>query len=370
MGPNYIALAVPFFFALIAVELWLARGRGQAVYRFADAVADIGCGITQRILLLFFEATLLLAYVQVYRHARVVDLGVHPIASWAVAFVWVDFSYYWWHRASHRVNALWAAHVVHHQSEALNLAVALRQSVLTPVTALPFALPLAIVGIPPLVWGACGAISLLYQFWIHTALVRTLGPLETVLNSPSHHRVHHARNPQYLDRNYGAIFIVWDRLFGTYQPERAPPEYGITRPLRSFNALWAQVQPLAALWALARRAPRLRDRISVWLAPPERAFAWDRGGYAGSGDPPYDIVVAPAVRTYVLVNVALAVCATTALMLFAYQLPAAPLVAGAGLVLLTVLTGGGLVERRRWARPAEVTRLVGVVALVVWWSAR
>ncbi len=256
MGPNYIALAVPFFFLLIGIELWVARRRGRRVYRFADAITDLGCGVTQQIVVLFVNGFLFAGYLWMYRHARVVDLGRHPVVAWAVALVGVDFIYYWWHRTSHRVNLLWAAHAVHHQSEDYNLAVALRQAVLTPFTSLPFSLPLAMVGVPPLAYIAADSLSTLYQFWIHTELVGRLGPLEKVLNTPSHHRVHHARNPEYIDRNYGAILILWDRLFGTFAPERARPIYGITKPFRSFNAMWAQLQPVADLLAdRGARAP-------------------------------------------------------------------------------------------------------------------
>src|SRR5204863_7622929 len=136
------------------------------------AVADLGCGVTQRIALLFFEGLLLAVYTCIYAHGRVVDLGRWPVAAWAVALLAVDFIYYWWHRASHRLNVLWAAHVVHHQSEDYNLAVALRQGVLTPVTSLPFALPLALLGIPPVMYLTASALNTLYQFWIHTELIR------------------------------------------------------------------------------------------------------------------------------------------------------------------------------------------------------
>jgi alkylglycerol monooxygenase len=366
MGPNYIALAVPFFFLLIGLELVVAHRQRRAAYHFADSIADLGCGITQRVCLLFFEALLLLLYVQLYQHARLVDLGRYPLLAWLVAFVAVDFIYYWWHRASHRANFLWAAHVVHHQSEEFNLAVALRQSVLTPLTFTPFAVPLALIGIPPLIYATVAALSTLYQFWIHTELVGKLGPLEKVLNTPSHHRVHHARNSRYLDRNYAAVLIVWDRLFGTFAPEEERPTYGITKPLRSFNALWAQVQPIAALTALSRRAPTWRDRLAVWLAPPERTFAWAPEAPTSDGSK-YDVRATTALRRYVLANFALAVVGTFLLMLWSSQLPAPLLVISAALVLITVLTAGGLLERRPWARPLEVARIAAVASTPLVW---
>ena len=361
VGPNYIALAIPFFFALIGIELLVARRRGRKVYRFADAIADLGCGVTQRIALLFFEGLLLALYAWIYRHGRVVDVGRWPVASWVVALIAVDFIYYWWHRASHRVNVLWAAHIVHHQSEDYNLAVALRQAVLTPVTGLPFTLPLALIGIPPLVYVGAEAFNTLYQFWIHTETVGRIGALEAVLNSPSHHRVHHGRNPQYLDRNYGGMLIIWDRLFGTYEPEREPPSYGITKPLRSFNPLWAQLHYFGDLARLSRAARGWRARLAPWLAPPERTGG-DLGG-AGSPAAPskYDVPVPRRLRTYVLVNFALAATTTFWLMMGQNLIAPAWLAVGGGLVLLTMATMGGLMEGKRWALPLERMRL-GLVA--------
>jgi alkylglycerol monooxygenase len=365
MAPNYIALAVPFFFLLIGIELLIARRRGRAVYRFADSIANLGCGMTQQVLLLFFNASLLALYVWLYHHARLADLGRHAVAAWVVAFVAVDFIYYWWHRLSHRVNLLWSAHAVHHQSEDYNLAVALRQGVLTPFTSLPFLLPLALLGIPPLVYIAAESFSTLYQFWIHTELVGRLGPLEKVLNTPSHHRVHHARNPAYIDRNYGAVLIVWDRLFGTYAPEEAPPIYGLTRPLRSFNSLWAELQPLSELVGWTRHAPRLRDRLRVWLSPPERSFAWAGADAKLALDAAkFDVPLAPTLRRYLLVNFALVVVLTFLLMLWGGGLSGPVLAGGVALVLLGMLSLGGLVEARRWARPLEIAR-VALTALAL-----
>jgi alkylglycerol monooxygenase len=372
VGPNYIALAIPFFFVLIAVELVLARGRGRRVYRFADAMTDLSCGVTQRVALLFFEALLFALYAWVYSHGRLVDLAPHPVLAWAVALLAVDFTYYWWHRASHRVSFLWVGHVVHHQSEDYNLAVALRQAVLSPVTILPFSLPLALVGVPPLIYLLASAVSTLYQFWIHTELVGRVGLLEAVLNTPSHHRVHHARNPRYLDKNYGAILIIWDRLFGTYQPEREPPVYGVTKPFRSFNPLWAQLQPLAELAARGRGAPGWRARLAAWTAPPDRSFAWrdhDLVSPASTAEK-YDVPVSRALRTYVVGNFALLVAATFSLMMWSSSLTTPLLAGGAALVLLTTLTIGGLMEAKRWARPLELARVAVAAVALVWFTGR
>ncbi len=187
---------------------------------------------------------------------------------WVLCFIGVDFFYYWFHRASHRVAAIWATHVVHHQSEDYNLAVALRQSALQPAFSWAFYLPLAFIGFPPPMFALLLSINVLYQFWIHTKLIGKLGPLEWILNTPSHHRVHHGSDPKYLDKNHAGTLIIWDRMFGTFQEEEEPPTYGITKPLRSWNPIWANVHFWVDLYKLAQETPSFKDRLLIWVRPP------------------------------------------------------------------------------------------------------
>lgn len=363
-----IALAVPVFFVLIALELAWAKKRGVRVYRFNDAVTDLSCGITSQIVLLLWAALQLAIYAWIYEHARLVTIRPTWLA-WAVAFVGVDFLYYWWHRLSHEVNVLWAAHVVHHQSEDYNLAVALRQSVITSWTALPFYLPLAVLGVPVLVFAIVHALSTLYQFWIHTQLVGRLhGPIDWILNLPSHHRVHHAINPAYLDKNYGATLIVWDRVFGTYAAETERPVYGITKSLGSFNPMWAQIHYWFDLAAMAREARRPLDKLRVWIASP----AWKPEGYVAPAAPPllerkkYDPPASRALVRYVGVQYVMVIGVTFCLMMWHGVIATPALVLGALAVLGGLLAFGALLEGRRWGIWVEGARLaVGAVALFV-----
>ena len=269
-----IALAVPFFFLLIGLELLVARARHRRVYRFTDSFADLGCGVTQRVVLLLFEAALLAGYAFVHAHARLWTFAPSSVWPWVIAIVGVDLAYYWWHRLSHEVNVLWAVHVVHHQSEDYNLAVALRQAVLSPVTVMPFYLPLAVLGVPLTVFFIVNALSTLYQFWIHTELVDRMGAAgerhQHALAPPGAPR----GEPEYLDRNYAATFILWDQLFGTLRREEAPPVYGVSHPLRSFDPVWAQVQPLWGLVQAVRRAPSAGEAIRFLLASPAWHPEW------------------------------------------------------------------------------------------------
>jgi alkylglycerol monooxygenase len=366
-----IALAVPIFFVMIGIELIWAKRRGVRVYRFNDAVTDLSCGISSQILHLAWAATQLAIYAWIYAQWRVITIA--PIwLPWVVAFVGVDFLYYWWHRLSHEVNVLWAAHVVHHQSEDYNLAVALRQSVITSWTALPFYLPLAVLGVPPLVFAIVHALSTLYQFWIHTELVgRIRGPLDWILNLPSHHRVHHAINEPYLDKNYGATLIVWDRLFGTYAAETEKPVYGITSALGSFNPMWAQIHYWFELLTMTRAARRPFDRVRVWFASP----AWKPEGFASKAPPSlherikYDPPAPRGVLRYVAFHYLVVIVVTFALMMWHASIASSALVLGGLAVLGALVALGGLLERRRWAVYAEAARLtLGAIALFAWWK--
>ena len=366
---NLIILSIPVFFLLIAVEVIAARVQRKRYYALADSVADLGTGMIQQLLDVFARTALFAGYVWVYERHRVATLDGGAAWVWAACFLGVDFFYYWFHRMSHEVNAFWAAHVVHHQSEEFNLTVALRQGALQGWFSWVFYLPLALLGIPPLVFLTVNAASTLYQFWIHTRAIGTLGPLEYVLNTPSNHRVHHGRNPKYIDKNHGATLIVWDRMFGTYQKEEEEVVYGITTPLRSWNPLWANVQYWVDLVARARRAARPLDKVRLFVKPP----GWnpdDLGGFqaapeVGPDAQRFEVATPRPVQAYVLAQFAV-VLALTSVFLFrqdAFTPPAR--VAFALAVVASLVVFAGLLERRAWAVPAEVGRIVGVLAAAV-----
>ncbi|HSO31089.1 MAG TPA: sterol desaturase family protein [Labilithrix sp.] len=369
--PDPIALAVPFFFLLIAIEYAWAKRRGVVVYRLTDSLTDLSCGVASQVFNIFGAAIQLGIYAWVFHHARLVTLSPPWWLQWLVAFVGVDLLYYWWHRFSHEVNFLWAAHVVHHQREDYNFAVALRQAVLTSWTVLPFYLPLAVVGVSPFVFAITVAFSTLYQFWIHTQLVGKLrGPVDWILNLPSHHRVHHAINPGYLDKNYGATLIIWDRLFGTYAEEVEAPVYGITKPLASFNPAWAQVHYWLEMGAMTRAARGPLEKLRVWVASP----AWKPRGYVVDVPPveartKYDRPLSRPLLVYIVAQYAVVIGATFSMLMWGYALQRAHLVLGALAVLGALVAIGGLIEGRAWAKTAEVGRLaLGGAALVLFLS--
>ena len=368
MDSAMVAATVPVFFALIALEwIWSYSRGGRCVYRLNDAVASLGCGMVQQVTAIY-QVFLAVGVYEMIRHGMAGRGGVPVLplwAQWAVGFMGVDLAYYLFHRASHRVNLLWATHVVHHQSEEYNLSTALRQGALQGAAAAPFYWPLAVLGVTTPVFVACATINTLYQFWIHTRLIKKLpGFLEALWNTPSHHRVHHGVDPQYIDKNYAGMFIIWDRLFGTFYPEGSEePCYGVVQPLRSFNPLWAQVHYFLHLGAASRRARRWRDKIWVWFAPPEWKPA-DEGGVLAvpvvnrATRVLYDVPVPLPTLMLIVTQFALVTGGTLLLQLFGPQwgpLRSTPLILW---VCLTVLGWGGHLERKGWVRVLTLPRML------------
>lgn len=264
-----IVLVTPLFFLLIALEWWIGWRRGRNTYRLSDALSSIGLGIMSQLVGVMTAVVTLGIYVLVYEHAALWTLPVDSPWVWAGALLLYDFLYYWLHRFGHTKAVLWAAHAVHHQSEQYNLSTALRQTSSGWLFAWIFYLPMAVIGVPPLVFAVVGLIDLLYQFWVHTEQIGRLGWFDRWFCSPSNHRVHHAVNDPYLDRNYGGILILWDRLFGTFQEEldAEPCVYGTRDALRHWNPLVANAQVYARLIRKMGQTPGWTDKLRVWWAP-------------------------------------------------------------------------------------------------------
>ncbi len=271
-------LAIPAFILLIAAELaYLVRHRGEDFvgYGMKDSAASLSMGLGNVFINLVWQGVAFAFYLGLY-HVSPLRTGSGPLA-WAALFLADDFCYYWFHRIHHESRFFWASHVVHHSSQHYNLTTALRQT-WTPMTSLLFWAPLPLLGFHPAMVLTAQSLSLLYQFWIHTEAIHRLGPLEWVLNTPSHHRVHHGSNPRYLDRNYGGILIIWDRLFRTFQEEDERPVYGLTKNLRTYNPVRIAFHEYAALLRDAWRPNPLPVRLGyvfrnpAWKPEPEQAL--------------------------------------------------------------------------------------------------
>lgn len=269
--PDPILIAIPGFIILIVAEMIYGRMTGRARFEPRDTAASLimGLGNTVSAVTLGGIAVAWFVFIQ---PIALFDIG-WTWWSVAVSFVLYDFVYYWAHRFAHTVRWWWADHVVHHSSQHYNLSTALRQPWLSPLTLkfIFFGSWMVLIGFPPAMVAFVSALNLVYQFWIHTeAVPKMWGPIEAVMNTPSHHRVHHATNPRYLDRNYAGVFIIWDRMFGTFEPERdeEPCRYGIVRNLGTDNPIKICLHEWIGIIKDVRSAKSLREVIGYWLGPP------------------------------------------------------------------------------------------------------
>ncbi|XP_064594714.1 alkylglycerol monooxygenase-like [Liolophura sinensis] len=270
--PNYTRESVPSFMLFVAIELTISLIKGDKKMRINDGVTSMSAGLFSRLPLYLMRTVELGSYVWVFEKFCVYELAWDSAWTWWLAFLAVDLGYYWFHRLAHEVNIMWAAHQVHHSSEDYNLTTALRQSVLQKYTSWMFYLPLALF-IPPSVFLVHQQFNILFQFWIHTEYVKSLGPLEYILNTPSHHRVHHGRNPYCIDKNYAGTLIVWDRLFGTFQAEDETVVYGLTHPVGTFEPFKIQFCHLHYMWGRFKEEKGLANKLSVIFKGP----GWERG---------------------------------------------------------------------------------------------
>jgi len=266
---SILGIGMPIFAVLVLGEKLYGYWKGNDTTPWMDAIASSYSGITFVMRLLLGFGITIVSYEYMVEHLAI----VHMKTSWiiyVVAFVVLDFQGYWTHRFVHEINFLWNRHLIHHSSEEYNLAVALRQSISDLVQVLFFlSIPAALLGLSPSVIAIVYPIFTFSQYWYHTRHIGKLGILEHIIVTPSHHRVHHAMNPIYLDKNYSAIFIIWDKLFGTFQEEleSEAPVYGITRPSRSYNPITVNFQHIALLFKDAWRAEKWSDKLTIWFRP-------------------------------------------------------------------------------------------------------
>ncbi|HEY0889499.1 MAG TPA: sterol desaturase family protein [Nocardioides sp.] len=269
---NPVTYAVPFFVLTILIELaalrWLDHDDNLTGYSMKDARTSISMGVVSVFFLTAFKVVTFFGFSAVFVHLAPWELPTDTWWYWVLLIVGLDLGYYWHHRFSHRSRIAWAGHQAHHSSEYMNFGTALRQK-WNPWFEFFFWLPLPLLGFAPWTLYVAFGINLIYQFFVHTELVgRLWRPIELVFNTPSHHRVHHGSDPEYLDKNYGGILIVFDRLFGTFQPERQQPTYGLTKPVGTYHLLKLQYGDYAALLRDVRSADNWRDRLGYVFGPP------------------------------------------------------------------------------------------------------
>lgn len=354
-----IALALPLFLLLVGIEYYISRRQGKAYFAFTSSISNIGIGVAERLSQLFIAGYF--AWVLQYIHTRYGLFSIRPsLYSWLLLFFLTDFLWYWYHRLSHTVNLLWGAHIVHHQSEEYNLTVSFRITVFQALVRFVFYLPLPFLGFPGemilVTFSICG----IYQFFIHTRLVNRLGWLEEIMVTPSHHRVHHGSNTVYLDKNYGGVFIIWDRLFGTFQRETEPVKFGLTKAVGSHSFLWLHFHFWISMVENLRRHTRFTERWKILFGTPnDLSYAYDRRlkkQYLSKSNPHETVTrnSSPQLYGYVCAQVMAVVGVLFLLYLFP---PSSPeLLATSLLIILTLVNCGAILEQKRWIFPVEVAR--------------
>lgn len=365
MNLDPTVIAIPVYFLLIGIELIVHALKKKKSYRLNDAVTNINCGVTSQVTGAFLKVLTIGLYSLIYAQFRVLTIE-NGVLTWILAFFAYDFCYYWAHRMSHQVNLFWGGHSVHHQSEEYNLSVALRQSSTQTIWTFFFYIPMAFVGIDPLVLVSVSGFNLLYQFWIHTESINKLPRwFEWFFNTPSHHRVHHARNPKYIDKNHAGTFIIWDKMFGTFKEEEEKPTYGITKNLNSWNPVWANLAHYTDMAKEIKQINNWKDKFRYLFEKP----GWlpeHLGGYRAPFDidpntyKKYNAHGSSSLNFYVVFQYILLLVGT-ALFLFNmdfFDQNMEQKLIIAGLIIYSTVCFGALFEQRKWARIGETFRII------------
>ncbi len=369
MNLNPIVLSIPIFFILIGIELVVERLSHRKLYRLPDAIANLSCGITSQLSGLFMRVFAIGVYEVLYSNFAFFSWDKTWV-YWVVLFLLTDLAYYWAHRMSHEINLFWGGHVVHHQSEEYNLSVALRQSSFQVIWTFAFSLPIAFLGFDTLDFALISALNTLYQFWIHTETINKMGWFEYIFNTPSHHRVHHGRNPKYIDKNHAGSLIIWDKMFGTFQAEEERPTYGITKPLNSLNAVWANFSHYAEMGKELKMIPSWSDKIKYLFKKP----GWlpeSMGGYRPAPDidkttyKKYDPIHPVRLNYYVLFQYIICLGVTAFFLFKQKEFSMTEKAMVATLISLWVVNCGVLFEQKVWVRYAEWFRIVVFTAIAI-----
>ena len=370
---DYVQIAIPFFILAILLEFIFGVLRKRQTYRLNDTVNSLQMGMLSGLV-----TVLRLGFSAVFFTWAVSLLGITQWSAdhwwqWVLAFIGYDFCYYWKHRFGHQWRIMWASHAAHHQSEEYNLSTALRQTG-TDYIGFVFYLPMYLAGTPFEVIISVGSLNLVYQFWVHTEHVRRLGVLDYIFVTPSNHRVHHAKNPSYIDKNYGGVFVLWDRAFGTFEDEREdePCRYGITHQLASWNPLWANAHVWWDTLQLSLRTRRWQDKLLVWFKGPawrpsdlplKSASDWRQAKF--------DPTVSWFAKGYTFVQFWIITFASLELQTQHLELPRSLALSAFTLLVLSVVVQGYWLEGRKRALAVEWARLVALLmvmlaAPVVW----
>ncbi len=264
------AVGAPIILALIFIEVLISNLQNASYYKKEDTLCTIGL-LTGNILMVFAIKGLTLALHFYLYQFRLFDLAsIIPLwAMWILTFILIDLVFYIYHRISHKSRFLWAIHMSHHSSEEMNFAVSFRQAWLGPLSKIPFFIVLPLIGLDPTIIAVAGVISTLWGIFGHTQVIKKLGPLEWIFNTPSHHRVHHGANEQYIDKNYGNLFIIWDRMFGTFELEKERVRYGLAKNVNTFNPIKITLMEWNSILKDLNKASNIKESFNIFFGPPK-----------------------------------------------------------------------------------------------------
>lgn len=366
---SLIVYSIPAFFILIAIELIIDKIKKTNYYRLNDTISNLNTGIVQQVTSVLLKLLNIGVYIWIYDNYRLTTIPMHWY-TWILLLIGVDFFYYWFHRLSHEVSVLWGTHVVHHQSEEYNLSVALRQSATQVFGSFWFYLPLAFLGFDPISFMVVAQIQTLYQFWIHTKLIHKMPTwFEFVFNTPSHHRVHHGVNPKYIDKNHGGTFIIFDRMFGTFQQEEEEVQYGITSQLKSWNVAVANFDYYSWIVQQLTKVKNIKDFCLVLIKPP----GW-RPKYAGGAVVPkeigtnrilYDADTTTKMHIYIVVQFALFLGFVSYFLFMIEQFNITQKIVAILFILFCAISFSNLFEQKKSAIVIEIIRVVIIIPVLL-----
>lgn len=368
MRLNYLAFAVPMFVGLMLLEFFLSRRKARGeLFDLKETVANLNVGIVERLSDVFMAGVFYFFFSWLYRHFALFSISP-GLWTWVLLFLFTDLLWYWYHRAGHEVNLFWSAHVVHHQSEDFNYTVSARITVFQAAARCLFWGVLPLIGFPPGMITVFLLIHGTYPFFTHTQLVGKLGWLEYILVTPSHHRVHHSSNPAYLDKNYGDMLIIWDKLFGTFALEEEEPVYGLTKPLDSHSFLWQHFHFMLEMWISVVRAQGVRQKLAILFGKPdlidvrirpalERRLSFRRQERA----------FLVSLLNYIRIQTVMTLVVLFLLILFEHYLSAPQLFLLSVFIILSVVTTGAMLEQRQWIFHLEFARF-GLLNVLGWVS--
>jgi len=356
MKLDYIAFAIPFFLSFMLLEYHISKKQNRKVHRFNESIANVNVGIVERVSDLITTGSFFFVFSWLYKNFALFDIGNNWI-TWLLLFLATDLMWYWYHRFGHQVNLFWAAHIVHHQSDDFNYTTAARITVFQAIARGLFWSILPIIGFKPEMITVFLLVHGTYPFFTHTQLVGKLGLLEYILVTPSHHRVHHSSNPEYLDKNYGDMLIIWDKLFGTYAEEKTEPRYGLTKPLDSHSFLWQHFHYVLELIVAFRLAKGFRQKLKILLGSPndidqrirtllERRLSQKVINVRHSSN----LILAIKVKTITTV------CVLFFTILFSHYITFEKLIFITIFIILSVIVTGAMLEQKKWIFHLEFLR--------------